>query len=89
LWVAQDGKPVVTGVSASGSIKRATGETMTIRFKPGNDALESEQAIAEPHVFEAVAAITLADAKQPVEVRFSKEEGKIELNPDQIAKAGV
>nr|WP_311530190.1 efflux RND transporter periplasmic adaptor subunit [uncultured Ralstonia sp.] len=89
LWIVLDGKPAVTGTSANGTIKRATGESTAIRFKAGNDALESEQSIAEPHVFEATATVTLADAKQPVVVRFSKEEGKIELNPEQIAKAGV
>ncbi|ANA35774.1 Hemolysin D [Ralstonia mannitolilytica] len=89
LWVVQNGKPLVTGVSASGTIKRATGESAAIRFKPGSDALESEQAIEEPHVFMATASLTLAGAKQAVEVQFSKEEGKIELTAEQIAKAGV
>lgn len=89
IWVVQDGKPVGAGVSASGTVKRATGEVEAIRFKLGSDSLESEKAIAEPHVFEALASIALPGAKQPVEVRFSKEEGKIELTPEQIAKAGV
>ncbi|MFY0100260.1 efflux transporter periplasmic adaptor subunit, partial [Acinetobacter baumannii] len=35
------------------------------------------------------ASLTLAGAKQAVEVQFSKEEGKIELTAEQIAKAGV
>ncbi|WP_024973240.1 efflux RND transporter periplasmic adaptor subunit [Ralstonia pickettii] len=89
LWVVQDGKPVVNGVSASGTIKRATGESSSIGFKAGKDAIESEQAVAEPHVFVATASVTLPDSKQPVEVRFSKEEGKIELTSEQVSKAGI
>ena len=33
LWVVRDGKPLVANISASGAIKRVTGESMPIGFK--------------------------------------------------------
>lgn len=89
LWVVRDGKPLVANISATGAIKRAAGESTPINFMAGKDSLESEAAIAEPHVFDATASVTLPGVQKPMTVAFSKEEGKIELTVDQVAKAGV
>jgi cobalt-zinc-cadmium efflux system membrane fusion protein len=53
------------------------------------DALESQQPVAEPHVFDVTANVTLPGSSSPLAVRLSKEEGKIELTADQLAKTGV
>ncbi|MGH8787331.1 MAG: efflux RND transporter periplasmic adaptor subunit [Cupriavidus necator] len=89
LWVTRDGKPLAANVSASGELKRATGESVLLTFKPGKDALESEGAIEEPHAFEAIVTVTLPGEKSPLVARLSKEEGKIELTAEQVKKAAI
>ena len=89
LWVSKSGKAVANGVAATGQLVRATGESQALKFVVSGDALESQQPVAEPHVFDVTANVTLPGSSSPLAVRLSKEEGKIELTADQLAKTGV
>ncbi|QEZ48740.1 efflux RND transporter periplasmic adaptor subunit [Cupriavidus oxalaticus] len=89
LWVTKKGKAVSDGVSASGKLVHATGETQALKFATSRDALESQETIEEPHVFDVSANVVLPGQSAPLAVSFSKEEGKIELTAEQVAKTGV
>lgn len=88
-WVTKGGKPVVTGVTLAGELKRATGEAMPLPFKASKDYFESDVNIAEPHVFDATVTVRLAGENEPLVAKLSKEEGKIELTAEQTKTAAI
>ncbi|MBY4949492.1 efflux RND transporter periplasmic adaptor subunit [Cupriavidus respiraculi] len=88
-WVSKDGKPVLAGTSMSGELKRATGESIPLKFKLGRDFLESDVDIEEPHVFDATVSAVLPGEKNAIVARLSREEGKIELTAEQIKTAAI
>ncbi|WP_354677274.1 efflux RND transporter periplasmic adaptor subunit [Cupriavidus plantarum] len=89
LWVTKSDKPIATGVTATGQLVRATGETESLKFVVSGNTLESQQPVAEPHVFDVTASVVLPGQSSPLLVKLSKEEGKIELTADQLKQSGV
>ncbi|WP_367395207.1 efflux RND transporter periplasmic adaptor subunit [Cupriavidus sp. Agwp_2] len=89
LWITTDGKPVATGASVVGEIKRATGEIQPLKFKQVGDYLQSEASIAEPHVFDATVRVTVPAGKTPIIATLAKEEGKLELSAEQLKQASI
>ncbi|WP_454728057.1 MULTISPECIES: efflux RND transporter periplasmic adaptor subunit [Cupriavidus] len=89
LWVTRDGKPIAAGVAASGELKRATGESVPLRFKTTKGALESEGPIEAPHAFDATVTVTLPGETLPLVAKLAKEEAKIELTAEQVKRAAI
>lgn len=89
LWVTKGSKAATAGVSATGQLVRATGETESLKFVVSGDTLESQQAVAEPHVFDVSASVVLPGQSTPLLVKLAKEEGKIELTSEQLKQSGV
>ena len=89
VWATKAGKPVAGGLSLSGDLKRATGESEPLQFKPVKDFFQSDASIDEPHVFDATVTAVLPGEKAPLVAKLSKEEGKIELTAEQVTKAAI
>ncbi|QBP12550.1 efflux RND transporter periplasmic adaptor subunit [Cupriavidus metallidurans] len=89
VWVNKSGKVVDKGVAVTGQLVRTTGETQSLDFVTSGDAMESKQSIEEPHAFDVSADVTLPGSSTPLPVKLSKEEGKIELTAEQVAKTGL
>lgn len=69
------------------TLTRPDGERQEIPFAPEKDYLRSQVAIAEPHIFEATAAVQVGN--EPFLFAFAEQEGKIGLSDEQVKAAGV
>lgn len=82
------GKPLALNtVKLSVTLTRPDGSKQEIGFAPQKDALVSNVAIAEPHVFDATIAAQAGN--EPYLFSFAKDEGKIALSDAQLKTAGV
>lgn len=87
-WLYEKDQPVdPAGRTVTISLSRPNGEKQDIRLSPSGTFLTSEQAVAEPHVFEATATVQAAGG--PVNFSFSQEEGKVAMSDAQMKSAGV
>ncbi|MDR5855762.1 efflux RND transporter periplasmic adaptor subunit [Caballeronia sp. LZ062] len=87
LYPSVGGRAVRTAMTASGKINWAQGTTEAIRFTSAGNKLTSEQPIAKPHVFDATISVTLSGKTTAFE--FSRADGAIPLDPQQIKSAGI
>jgi len=69
------------------SLTRPNETPQLIDLETKSDALVSKDAIEEPHVFDAL--ITAKSGLDNLEFKFTKSEGKIELNEQQIKDNGI
>lgn len=76
-----------TGNKISLTLTRPGGNKQEIGFTASKDSLRSNQAIAEPHVFDATIAVQTAS--EPYLFAFSMAEGRLSLDEAQIKAAGV
>jgi cobalt-zinc-cadmium efflux system membrane fusion protein len=87
-WVYDKDRPAsVDGVRVTVSLTRPGGEQQEITLTPRAGVLTSEQAVAEPHVFEATVAVQTA--QEPYLFAFSREEGKVHMTEAQIKAASI
>jgi cobalt-zinc-cadmium efflux system membrane fusion protein len=88
IYLFSKGKPMpANAAKVSVSLTRPDGEKQEITFTADKDALKSNTAIAEPHVFEATVAAQTKD--EPYLFAFAEEEGKIALDDAQVKAAGI
>ena len=88
LWLLDNGKPVAPGaVKAHLTLTRPTGEVEQMEFAVDKDSLKTRGTIAEPQVFNA--AVVIETGSQTRRFTLNREEGKVELNNEQIKTAGI
>jgi cobalt-zinc-cadmium efflux system membrane fusion protein len=88
VYLFNKGKPMpANAAKVSIALTRPDGEKQEITFTAEKDALKSNTAIAEPHVFEATVAARTKD--EPHLFTFAEEEGKIALDDAQVKAAGI
>lgn len=88
VWLFDQDKALPpTAAKVSVALSRPTGEKEEIAFAAEKDFLKSAVAIAEPHVFEAT--VTAQAGANVHRFGFAKEEGKVELDDEQIRSAGI
>lgn len=76
-----------TGAKVGLTLTRPGGSKQEIGFTADKDALRSNQAIAEPHIFDATIAVQTAS--EPYLFAFSMAEGRLSLDEAQIKAAGI
>ncbi|MDP9902790.1 efflux RND transporter periplasmic adaptor subunit [Variovorax ginsengisoli] len=87
-WVYDKGRPAaLAGTQVMVSLARPDGTQEEIRLTPKGEELQSEQVVAEPHVFEATVAVQTP--RQPYRFTFSAQEGKVAMTDAQIQAAGI
>ncbi|MCO3888522.1 HlyD family efflux transporter periplasmic adaptor subunit [Pseudomonas aeruginosa] len=87
-WVERGGKALAPQEVVLGAdVERATGEVEDLLFKASGDGLVANAGIAEPHAF--TARLKLMAGKQGYDFAFTREEGKLELDAEQIEAAGI
>jgi cobalt-zinc-cadmium efflux system membrane fusion protein len=87
-WLYDKDQPQdVTGKSVLITLMRPGGEKQEVRLTPSGKFLTSDQAIPEPHIFDGEAQLQTAGG--PVTLKFSKDEGKVEMTDAQIQAAGI
>lgn len=88
VYLFQKDKPLApTAAKLSITLTRPDGEQQEIGFFPEKDYLKSIAPVAEPHVFDATAALQVGS--DPFLFTFSEEEGKIALSDEQVKVAGI
>ena len=88
LWLLDNGKPIALGaIKAHLTLTRPTGEVEQMEFAVDKDSLKTRGTIAEPHVFNA--AVVIETGSQTRRFTLNREEGKVELNNEQIKTAGI
>ncbi|WP_281004970.1 efflux RND transporter periplasmic adaptor subunit [Pseudomonas aeruginosa] len=87
-WVERGGKALAPQEVVLGAdVEPATGEVEDLLFKASGDGLVANAGIAEPHAF--TARLKLMAGKQGYDFAFTREEGKLELDAEQIEAAGI
>jgi cobalt-zinc-cadmium efflux system membrane fusion protein len=89
VFLFKDNNPVKAdrATTVEMTIRRPTGETSTVVFEPKANGYFSQAGIAEPHVFDAEILLVLNG--KTFTFGYSKEEGKLELSPEQIKAARI
>jgi cobalt-zinc-cadmium efflux system membrane fusion protein len=88
VYLSNQGKPLPpTAAKVTVTLKRPDGTKEDIAFAADKDALKSTSSIEEPHVFDAT--IAAKGVKESFLFNFSKEEGKVEMNDEQVKAGGV
>ncbi|RZL42575.1 MAG: efflux RND transporter periplasmic adaptor subunit [Variovorax sp.] len=87
-WVYDKDRPVPPeGHEVTLSLARPSGDTQAIRLTAGNGVLASDQAVPEPHVFEATVAVRTPTG--PHRFTFAEMEGKVEMTEAQVQAASI
>jgi len=87
-WVYNKDKPApLEGNAVTLSLTRPNGETQEINLTPKGGVLTSDQAVPEPHVFEATVAVRTPT--EPYLFTFAEMEGKVEMTEAQIQAASI
>lgn len=87
-WVYDKDRPAaLTGTEVTVSLARPDGTQEEIRLTPKGDVLQSEQIVAEPHIFEATVAVQTPT--EPFLFTFSAEEGKVAMTDAQVKAASI
>ncbi len=87
VYPSIDGKPVEKDVSVSGSLRRYDGTRQPIQFTQTSAQFSTTQPIAKPHVFDATISVTIQ--QRSASFRFSRADGAVLLNADQINAAQI
>lgn len=88
VWFFDKGKPLpADAAKVTIALTRPNGDQQNIAMAAAKDGQISTEAIAEPHVFEAV--IEARTAKEPYLFNHSLQEGKIAMSDAQIKAAGI
>ena len=88
LWGTRKDKALAAkDMSATGTLKRPTGETETLTFVAKDAYLESATAIGEPHVFQADIVARAAGAQ--LRITFSKDDDVVHLSDAQLKSSNV
>jgi cobalt-zinc-cadmium efflux system membrane fusion protein len=88
VYAYQADKPVApAAVKLSAILVRPGKSGEKLAFQVEKDALKASAPIEEPHLFDIRFSASAPGGSQ--EFTFSKEEGKIDLNKEQIAAAGI
>ena len=87
-WVYNKDKPAaLEGHAVTLSLARPNGDTQELKLTPKGGVLTSEQAVPEPHVFEATVAVQTPT--EPYLFTFAEMEGKVEMTEAQIQAASI
>jgi cobalt-zinc-cadmium efflux system membrane fusion protein len=87
-WVYDKDQPAPSeGNEVTLSLARPNGDTQEIKLVSRGGVLTSEQAVPEPHVFEATVAVQTPTA--PHRFTFAEMEGKVEMTEAQIQAASI
>ena len=87
-WVYDKDRPApLAGTEVTVSLARPDGTQEEIRLRPKGDALQSEQVVAEPHVFEATVAVQTP--KEPFLFTYVAQEGKVAMTDAQVKAASI
>lgn len=87
-WMYEKGQPKAPeGSLIAITLTRPNGEKTELSLTPSGNALNSEQLVAEPHIFEATAAVQTPG--ESYLFAFSKDEGKVSMTDAQVQAAGV
>jgi cobalt-zinc-cadmium efflux system membrane fusion protein len=87
-WVyAKDRPAPLQGNEVTLSLRRPNGDTQEIALVPRGGILTSEQAVPEPHVFEATVAVRTPAG--PHRFTFSEMEGQVEMTEAQVQAASI
>lgn len=87
-WLYEKGQPKSPEGSRVGiTLTRPNGEKAELVLTPSGNGLASEQVVAEPHIFEATAAVM--SPNESYLFAFSKDEGKVAMTDAQVKAAGV
>ena len=89
VWVRREGRPVaVEAVKLQASLKRPTqDQPQALSFQAVDGALQSREAIAEPHAF-ALSMVVEANG-QTLRFEIHKEEGVVVMDETRIQAAGI
>lgn len=89
IYLSQNGQQIKPSESSrvSMEVKRPSGEVSTLLFTTQGDAFVSPAGIAEPHNFDAT--ILVQSVGQNLSFKYSKEEGLLQLDDEQIKAAGI
>ena len=87
-WMYEKGQPKAPeGSLIAITLTRPNGEKTELSLTPSGNALNSEQLVAEPHIFEATAAVQTPG--ESYLFAFSKDDGKASMTDAQVQAAGV
>lgn len=87
-WMYDKSQPVPPiGSQVAVTITRPNGDEQEITLQPAAGFLTSNQAVAEPHIFEA--SVAVQTPKEPYLFSFSQQEGKVNMTDAQIQAASI
>lgn len=87
-WVYDKDRPApLEGNEVTLSLQRPNGDAQEIALIPRGGVLTSDQAVPEPHVFEATVAVRTPAG--PHRFTFSEMEGKVEMTEAQVQAASI
>ena len=87
-WAYEKSQPIsLDGMQVKASLSRPNGDKQDIPFKLVNNVLMSDQAVAEPHIFDAT--LEVQTPKEAYLFAFNKDEGKVTMSDAQIQSAGI
>lgn len=88
VWFFDKGKPLpADAAKVTMALTRPNGDQQDIAMAAAKDGQISTEAIAEPHVFEAV--IEVRTAREPYLFNHSLQEGKVAMSDAQVKAAGI
>lgn len=89
VWLYEDGKPVVpTLATVQVTLTRLDGTATTFDFKPENDYLRGDAAVAEPHSFDVVVTARKSEG-EPMEWKYASYEGRTTIAAATATSMGV
>ncbi|AET94713.1 RND family efflux transporter MFP subunit (plasmid) [Burkholderia sp. YI23] len=87
VYPARDGKPLSKDVVVSASVTRYDGQKETLAFQQSGQKYMSTEAIAKPHVFDAIVNVKGSDGNASFE--YARTDGAVALSEAQLKTSKI